>query len=89
MQCANWKHPDKYGHYRVARYAQIKHHWWWKMNTVWDGLAVLSHFNGYVLLLEEDHFVSPDALYVLDMMISNRNAYVYLACRITQSTRIW
>lgn len=29
--CLNWEWPDKYGHYRVARYTQIKHHWWWKV----------------------------------------------------------
>lgn len=42
------------------------------MNFVWDGLRQLRHFNGYVLLLEEDHFVSPDALYILKMLIDNK-----------------
>lgn len=31
IECANWRWPDKYGHYRVAKFTQIKHHWWWKV----------------------------------------------------------
>ncbi|VDK68176.1 unnamed protein product [Cylicostephanus goldi] len=75
MRCQNYKHPDKYGNYRVAKLTQIKHHWWWKMNFVFDGI-----FDRYaltepwVLLLEEDHFVAPDALHVLGMIIQNRKA---------------
>ena len=30
--CVNAQHPDKYGHYREARFTQTKHHWWWKAN---------------------------------------------------------
>uniref|UniRef100_A0A914W1C0 Alpha-1,6-mannosyl-glycoprotein 2-beta-N-acetylglucosaminyltransferase n=1 Tax=Plectus sambesii TaxID=2011161 RepID=A0A914W1C0_9BILA len=71
-QCKNWNHPDKYGHYRVARLTQIKHHWWWKMNYVFDGIPQLANFGGYTLLLEEDHCVSPDFLHVLDYIIDNK-----------------
>ncbi|KAI6241481.1 Alpha-1,6-mannosyl-glycoprotein 2-beta-N-acetylglucosaminyltransferase [Aphelenchoides fujianensis] len=73
MKCNNYEHPDKYGHYRVAQLTQIKHHWWWKMNYVFDG--IINRYGlqqKYVLLLEEDHYVSPDALYVLDLMIKDK-----------------
>lgn len=30
-KCNNWEHPDKYGHYREAKYCQTKHHWLWKV----------------------------------------------------------
>ncbi|KAJ8317343.1 hypothetical protein KUTeg_005247 [Tegillarca granosa] len=31
-KCNNAEHPDKYGHYREAKYCQTKHHWLWKGN---------------------------------------------------------
>lgn len=70
--CNNWKHPDKYGNYRVAKYSQVKHHWWWKMNYVFDGVARLQKYDGWMLLLEEDHYVSPDFLHVFEQMISRQ-----------------
>ncbi len=36
--CNNAMWPDKYGHYREAKYAQTKHHWFWK---VWRGLGLI------------------------------------------------
>ena len=32
LLCTNWEWPDKYGHYREAKYTQTKHHWFWKVN---------------------------------------------------------
>ena len=26
-KCNNYKHPDKFGHYREAKYTATKHHW--------------------------------------------------------------
>ncbi|VDM61899.1 unnamed protein product [Angiostrongylus costaricensis] len=75
-KCKNAEHPDKYGNYRVAKITQIKHHWWWKMNYVFDG--VFDRYglsNAWVLLLEEDHYVVPDALYILTDIIRNRQKY--------------
>ncbi|GMR52390.1 hypothetical protein PMAYCL1PPCAC_22585, partial [Pristionchus mayeri] len=64
--CQNWEHPDKYGNYRSAKYSQIKHHWRWKMNYVFDGIVDRYFLAGrWVLLLEEDHYIFPDALHVL------------------------
>ena len=36
--CLNAKYPDKYGHYREAKYSQTKHHWFWKVSG-----AYMSH----------------------------------------------
>ena len=26
--CINWATPDKYGHYREAKFTAVKHHWY-------------------------------------------------------------
>ena len=62
--CTNAKHPDQFGHYREAAITAIKHHWWWKINTIFDRLSVTRNFTGFIILVEEDHFFSPDALVV-------------------------
>ena len=31
-RCNNAQSPDKYGHYREAKYSQTKHHWFWKVS---------------------------------------------------------
>lgn len=61
-------YPDVYGHYREAKFTQTKHHWWWKANRVFDQLEITRFHTGLVLFLEEDHYVSEDFLYVLDIM---------------------
>uniref|UniRef100_A0A0N5AD62 Alpha-1,6-mannosyl-glycoprotein 2-beta-N-acetylglucosaminyltransferase n=1 Tax=Syphacia muris TaxID=451379 RepID=A0A0N5AD62_9BILA len=74
VRCRNWAHPDKYGHYRVAKLTQIKHHWWWKMNYVFDG--VMKRFSlsrVWVVLLEEDHYVSPDFLHVMELITQHKD----------------
>uniref|UniRef100_A0A915DWP9 Alpha-1,6-mannosyl-glycoprotein 2-beta-N-acetylglucosaminyltransferase n=1 Tax=Ditylenchus dipsaci TaxID=166011 RepID=A0A915DWP9_9BILA len=60
LKCLNWKYPDKYGHYRIPSLTQIKHHWWWKMNYVFDGVVSRYGLESHVVLLEEDHVVTPD-----------------------------
>jgi len=72
MKCINKDWPDLYGHYREAKFSQTKHHWWWKTNQVFDKLDVTSNFNGNVLFLEEDHYVSEDFLHVLSLMEKER-----------------
>ncbi|KJE97612.1 hypothetical protein CAOG_07440 [Capsaspora owczarzaki ATCC 30864] len=62
LGCVNAEFPDTYGHYREAPFAMIKHHWWWKANTVFDVLQVTRENNGPMLFLEEDHVLAPDAL---------------------------
>uniref|UniRef100_A0AC34QKI0 Alpha-1,6-mannosyl-glycoprotein 2-beta-N-acetylglucosaminyltransferase n=1 Tax=Panagrolaimus sp. JU765 TaxID=591449 RepID=A0AC34QKI0_9BILA len=71
--CKNYLNHDSYGHYRIPGISQIKHHWWWKMNYVFDG--IIRRYNltsAYVVLLEEDHYVSPDFIHVLQMMAKFR-----------------
>ncbi|XP_054719136.1 alpha-1,6-mannosyl-glycoprotein 2-beta-N-acetylglucosaminyltransferase-like [Uloborus diversus] len=70
--CNNAKYPDLYGHYREAKFTQTKHHWWWKVNHLIDGLQITSKHTGPVLFLEEDHYVAPDFLYLLTMMENAR-----------------
>ncbi|KRY15805.1 Alpha-1,6-mannosyl-glycoprotein 2-beta-N-acetylglucosaminyltransferase [Trichinella patagoniensis] len=72
-KCLNWDSPDRYGHYREASLTQIKHHWWWKINYVFDGIPRLKNYSDWVLLLEEDHYVSPDFLYTFDYIVRNRD----------------
>ncbi|KAJ0963539.1 hypothetical protein J5N97_028661 [Dioscorea zingiberensis] len=53
--------PDQYGHHRSPKIVSLKHHWWWMMNTVWDGLAETNGHTGHILFIEEDHFIFPNA----------------------------
>nr|XP_018902859.1 PREDICTED: alpha-1,6-mannosyl-glycoprotein 2-beta-N-acetylglucosaminyltransferase-like isoform X1 [Bemisia tabaci] len=66
--CTNALHPDLYGHYREAKITQIKHHWWWKANRVFNQLEITRHHTGLVLFLEEDHYVAEDFIHVLGIM---------------------
>uniref|UniRef100_A0AAF5PH13 Alpha-1,6-mannosyl-glycoprotein 2-beta-N-acetylglucosaminyltransferase n=1 Tax=Wuchereria bancrofti TaxID=6293 RepID=A0AAF5PH13_WUCBA len=76
LKCNNWKNPDKYGHFRVARLTQIKHHWWWKMNYIFDGiLKQYALTKAWVILLEEDHYVSPDFLHVMRLIVDNKSNF--------------
>lgn len=60
LGCNNAACPDQYGNYREAKYTAIKHHWFWKIATVFDKFHPLNSYNGYVFFLEEDHYVFPD-----------------------------
>uniref|UniRef100_A0A0D9VM74 Alpha-1,6-mannosyl-glycoprotein 2-beta-N-acetylglucosaminyltransferase n=1 Tax=Leersia perrieri TaxID=77586 RepID=A0A0D9VM74_9ORYZ len=53
--------PDQYGNHRSPRIVSLKHHWWWMMNTVWDGLEETREFDGHILFIEEDHYIFPNA----------------------------
>lgn len=63
IDCNNAKYPDTYGHFREAKYSQMKHHWWWKLNQIFD-LKVTRDLDINLLLLEEDYYVAEDFLYV-------------------------
>lgn len=52
---------DQYGHHRSPKIVSLKHHWWWMMNTVWDGLEEMQQHSGHVLFIEEDHLIFPNA----------------------------
>lgn len=68
MKCKNYKHPDSYGHYREAKFTQMKHHWWWKLNVIFDSLNVTKYHNGFLLLLEEDYYVAQDFVHVFRLL---------------------
>lgn len=59
---------DMYGHYRESKFTQMKHHWWWKLNRIFDQLRATKLLNGHLLLLEEDYYVAEDFIHVLKLM---------------------
>lgn len=65
LQCNNADHPDRYGHYREAKFTMTKHHWWWKANRVFNELRATKNHEGLVLFVEEDHYLAPDFYEVL------------------------
>ncbi|CAF1073506.1 unnamed protein product [Rotaria sordida] len=68
-RCNNAPNPDRYGHYREVSIVQIKHHWWWKLNFVFNSIEILQNrTDNLLLLLEEDFYLSPDALVFLKKM---------------------
>ncbi len=65
-RCNNAYHADSFGHYREHNIVQIKHHWFWKMSYVFEKLNATGELNDLqVLLLEEDHYLMPDAIHIL------------------------
>jgi len=61
--CQNREWFDTFDNYREPHIVNIKHHWWWKLNFVDQNFKF-----GYLILVEEDHALSEDALHVLDLM---------------------
>uniref|UniRef100_A0A1B6MJU3 Alpha-1,6-mannosyl-glycoprotein 2-beta-N-acetylglucosaminyltransferase n=1 Tax=Graphocephala atropunctata TaxID=36148 RepID=A0A1B6MJU3_9HEMI len=70
QECEGAQTPDQYGHYRQGEVTQLKHHWWWKINRVFDQLNVTANFNGFVVFLEEDYYIAPDVLHTLRLMVN-------------------
>lgn len=66
--CLNAFNDDTYGHYREAKFTQMKHHWWWKLNRIFDELHVTRNYKGMLLLLEEDYYVASDFFHVYRLM---------------------
>ncbi|XP_017627700.1 alpha-1,6-mannosyl-glycoprotein 2-beta-N-acetylglucosaminyltransferase-like [Gossypium arboreum] len=62
--------PDQYGNHRSPNIVSLKHHWWWMMNTVWDGLKETRGHDGHILFIEEDHFIYPNAYRNLQLLVS-------------------
>ncbi|KAK9091866.1 hypothetical protein Syun_026777 [Stephania yunnanensis] len=61
--------PDQYGNYRSPKIVSLKHHWWWMMNTVWDGLSETRGHAGHILFIEEDHFIFPNAYRNIQLLV--------------------
>lgn len=70
--CNNAETPDMFGHYRESKYTMTKHHWWWKINKVFDMLNVTKTYMGPVLFLEEDYYVSPDFYHMLRLLYDKK-----------------
>ena len=75
IKCFNADWPDMYGHYREAKMTQIKHHWWWKANHIFNKLNATKNFQGHVLFLEEDHYLTEDFLHILSLMQHQRDQH--------------
>ncbi|KAJ4982307.1 hypothetical protein NE237_033144 [Protea cynaroides] len=74
--------PDQYGNHRSPKIVSLKHHWWWMMNTVWDGLEETQRHSGHILFIEEDHFIFPNAyrnLQILTELKPQKCPYCYAA----------
>lgn len=68
-KCNNAYHYDTYGNYREDKVVQIKHHWFWKISFVFEKLIQTKDLeNLKVLLLEEDYYLMPDSLYVIEKL---------------------
>ena len=50
-----------------------KHHFWWTLNHVFDD--VIDDFDGLVLILKDEHIVSPDFLSVLSLVKERKENY--------------
>ncbi|XP_060188229.1 alpha-1,6-mannosyl-glycoprotein 2-beta-N-acetylglucosaminyltransferase [Lycium barbarum] len=61
--------PDQYGNHRDPKIVSLKHHWWWMMNTVWDGLEETRQHSGHILFIEEDHFIYPNAYRNMQLLV--------------------
>jgi alpha-1,6-mannosyl-glycoprotein beta-1,2-N-acetylglucosaminyltransferase len=70
--CNNADHPDQYGHYREAKFTMTKHHWWWKAHHIFDHMRLTHNFQGYVVFLEEDHYLAPDFVYMVNKMAESK-----------------
>lgn len=67
-KCNNAEHPDKYGHYREAKYCQAKHHWIWKLKHIYEDIHLLKDYEGNVMLLEDDYYLSEDIIFSTRML---------------------
>ncbi|CAM8995672.1 unnamed protein product [Rhodiola kirilowii] len=66
--------PDQYGNHRSPKIVSLKHHWWWMMNTVWDGLKETRYQSGHILFIEEDHFIFPNAYRNLQVLAAVKSS---------------
>ncbi|CEF59747.1 Alpha-1,6-mannosyl-glycoprotein 2-beta-N-acetylglucosaminyltransferase [Strongyloides ratti] len=81
LNCSSKKQYDTYGHYRDPNLSQIKHHWWWKLNFVFEKVFKRFRISGKIILVEEDHYVMPDMLHVLNLITIEKKK-LCLECNI-------
>ena len=63
-------HPVRADLVQMEALLAIKEHWMWLQDQIWGGLPETQAFDGHVLLLEEDHLVSPDYLQVMEVLVA-------------------
>ncbi|CAH2981593.1 unnamed protein product [Chilo suppressalis] len=58
----DWKCVSAKG-LRNATLAQVKLHWWFKINYVFNNIAVLENYRGLVMFLEDDQYFTEDLIH--------------------------
>lgn len=56
---------------------QTKHHWWWKVNYLFDQHAATKGHNSDFLFLEEDHYLVPDFIHTWRLMRQSRRCALH------------
>lgn len=65
INCTPAFSPDIHGRYRDPSKAELKHHWWWTANQVFDGLRTFREHTGVVVFIDGDYYVTEDFIYML------------------------
>ncbi|XP_061385194.1 alpha-1,6-mannosyl-glycoprotein 2-beta-N-acetylglucosaminyltransferase-like [Danaus plexippus] len=63
---------------RKALVIQHKHHWWWSASFVFDRVFATRNYNGTILFLEENQYVTSDFIYIfriLDGLLRSSNLH--------------
>ncbi|CAG4915540.1 unnamed protein product [Colias eurytheme] len=68
LKCTGASNPDIHGRYRKPENAQMKHHWWWTANKVFDNISCLERNNGVVMFMDDDNFLLEDFMYLVIYM---------------------
>ena len=66
-------HPGHLGDRPVQPLLAIKRHWLWLQRQIWTQIPETKGRHGDVILLEEDHLVSPDFLVVMEVLLALKN----------------
>lgn len=51
--CLHKNYKDSYGNYRSANHSQLKHHWWWKCNFVFNKLKSVREYDGKLTYIQD------------------------------------
>ncbi|CAH0582795.1 unnamed protein product [Chrysodeixis includens] len=55
--------------------AQLKHHWWWQANQIFDHLEIMQRFNSTLVFLEEGDYVTKDFFFAYRLLKKARNTH--------------
>ncbi|XP_046577049.1 alpha-1,6-mannosyl-glycoprotein 2-beta-N-acetylglucosaminyltransferase-like [Haliotis rubra] len=73
-KCNNAEFPDRYQHYREAKHTQLKHHWLWKLQFVFERSFFKDVPGVTILRLDDDYYLAADALDMIKKMNVARDA---------------